>query len=365
MSQGRTQPEFQGKPLDVVGIGNAIVDITSREPEEFIRTHKLNKSNMTLIDEQRSDYLRSVLTQSRQTPGGSAANTIVGVADLGGEVGFIGKVSDDPLGQAFMQSIREAGVSFNVPPAPAADSPATGRCVIVVTPDAVRTMNTYLGVSAYLYPEDIAPSLVASAQVLYCEGYIWDVPITKQAIRQAIDAAKAASTKVSFTLSDTRCVERHLEEWKSLIEESSIDILFGNTEELAVLTGADSLEESLTSVRSRCEIVCATRGREGSVVATAEEVFEIPPFEVSHRVDTTGAGDMYAAGFLYGCTSGLDLASCGNLASLVAGQIIMHEGARSEKDLGEIAERELGIVCGQRQARMLEAAGVSEGANHG
>ena len=349
--------------MDVVGIGNAIVDITSREPEEFIRTHKLNKSNMTLIDEQRSDYLRSVLAQSRQTPGGSAANTIVGVADLGGEVGFIGKVSDDPLGQAFMQSIREAGVSFNVRPAP--DGPATGRCVIVVTPDAVRTMNTYLGVSAYLYPEDIAPSLVASAQVLYCEGYIWDVPITKQAIRQAIDAAKAASTKVSFTLSDTRCVERHLEEWESFLEEGSIDILFGNEEELAVLTGADSLEESLTAVRSRCEIVCATRGREGSVVATSEEVFEIPPFEVSRRVDTTGAGDMYAAGFLYGCTSGLDLASCGNLASLVAGQIIMHEGARSEKDLGEIAERELGIVCGQRRARMLEAAGVSEGANHG
>ena len=363
MSQGESQPEFQGKPLDVVAIGNAIVDITSREPEEFIRTHKLNKSNMTLIGEQRSDYLRSVLTKSRQTPGGSAANTIVGIADLGGEVGFIGKVSDDPLGQAFMQSIREAGVSFNVPPA--SDGPATGRCVIIVTPDAVRTMNTCLGVSAYLYPADIDPNFVASAQVLYCEGYIWDVPVTKQAIRQAIDAAKAASTKVSFTLSDTRCVERHLEEWESLLEEGFIDILFGNEEELAVLTGADSLEESLAAVRSCCEIVCATRGREGSAVATAEEVFDIPPYEVSRRVDTTGAGDMYAAGFLYGFTSGIGLASCGRLASLVAGQIIMHEGARPERDLGEIAERELGIVCGQRRARMLEGAGVLEGANHG
>lgn len=363
MSQGKSQPEFQGKPLDVVAIGNAIVDITSREPEEFIRIHKLNKSNMTLINEQRSDYLRSVLAKSRQTPGGSAANTIVGVADLGGEVGFIGKVSDDPLGQAFMQSIREAGVGFNVPPA--SDGPATGRCVIIVTPDAVRTMNTYLGVSAYLYPADIDPNFVASAQVLYCEGYIWDVPVTKQAIRQAIDAAKSASTKVSFTLSDTRCVERHLEEWEGLLDKGFIDILFGNEEELAVLTGADSLEESLAAVRSCCEIVCATRGREGSVVATPEEVFEIPPFEVSRRVDTTGAGDMYAAGFLYGFTSGLDLASCGRLASLVAGQIVMHEGARPERDLGEIAERELGIVCGQRQARMLEGAGVLEGVNHG
>ena len=370
MSQGKSQPEFQGKSLDVVGIGNAIVDITSREPEEFVHKHKLNKSSMTLIDEQRSDYLRSVLGHSRQTPGGSAANTIVGVADLGGEVGFIGKVSSDLLGQAFMQSIREAGVSFNVPPAPVAEGPATGRCVIIVTPDAVRTMNTYLGVSAYLYPSDIDESFVASAQVLYCEGYIWDVPITKQAIRRAIDAAKAAGAKVSFTLSDTRCVERHLGEWQGLLEDS-IDILFGNEEELAVLTGADTLEESLASVQPFCEIVCATRGREGSVVAASDEIFEIPPYEVAKRVDTTGAGDMYAAGFLYGYTSGLDLVSCGKLASLVAGQIIMHEGARSVEDLGEIAERELGIVCGQRRARMpegagvLERAGVLEGANHG
>ena len=345
---------LDGKPLDVVGIGNAIVDITSRESEEFIRTHKLNKTNMTLIDETRSDFLRSHLTQSNQTPGGSAANTTVGVADLGGKVGFIGKVSEDPLGLAFMQSIREAGVSFNVPPAD--DGPATARCVIIVTPDALRTMNTYLGVSAYLYPKDIDPQLVASAQVLYCEGYIWDVPITKQAIRQAIGTAKAAGTKVSFTLSDTRCVERHLDEWKGLLDDS-IDILFGSEEELAVLTGANSLEESLDEVRQCCEVVCATRGREGSVVATPADIFEIAPFEVSQRVDTTGAGDMYAAGFLYGYTSGLDLVACGKLASLVAGQIIMHEGARSERDLGEIVEQELGIVCGERQARVLE--GVS------
>lgn len=336
-------PALQGQPAktyDVVGIGNAIVDILSHESEDFLNAYQLNKSNMTLVDLERSNLLRSVLTQRHMSSGGSAANTIVGIADLGGQVGFIGKVGDDDLGEVFKTDIRTAGVTFEV--APAQGELATARCVIVITPDALRTMNTYLGAAAYLYPDDIDTNLVASSKVLYCEGYIWDVPITKQAIRMAIDAARDAATEISFTLSDTRCVSRHRQEWHELLD-GSIDILFGNEAELAELTGAASLAESVEIVRQSCKIVCATRSRHGSLIVTPDEIIEIPPHEVPVRVDTTGAGDMYAAGFLYGYTAGLDLELCGRLASLVAGEIITLEGARYSQGLVDLVERELGL----------------------
>lgn len=297
---------------------------------------------MTLVDKERSNFLRSAVSEVHMRSGGSAANTIVGIADLGGKVGFIGKVGDDDLGQVFMEDIRAAGVTFEV--APAHGELATARCVIVITPDALRTMNTYLGAAAYLYPDDIDANLVASSKVLYCEGYIWDVPITKQAIRIAIDAARAAGTEISFTLSDTRCVSRHKQEWHELLD-GSIDILFGNEAELAELTGATSLADSVEIARQSCKIVCATRSRHGSLIVTPDEIIEIPPHEVPVRVDTTGAGDMYAAGFLYGYTAGLDLELCGRLASLVAGEIITQEGARYPKGLVDLVEREMGLSC--------------------
>lgn len=330
------------KRYDIVGIGNAMVDILSPEAEDFIGAHQLNRGSMTLVDLERSDFLRSAISHQHMESGGSAANTTVGVADLGGRAGFVGKVGDDELGRVFTNDIRAAGVTFEV--APEAEL-ATARCVIVVTPDALRTMNTYLGAAAYLYPQDIDADLIASAKVLYCEGYIWDVPITKQAIRGAIEVAHGAGTLVSFTLSDTRCVSRHLSEWHELLD-GSIDILFGNEAELAELTGADSLEKSLEIVRRRCKIVCATKGRHGSLVVTPNEIIEIAPHEVSVRVDTTGAGDMYAAGFLYGYTAGWDLELCGRLASLVSGEIITQQGARYEQDLTQLVERELGVACG-------------------
>lgn len=337
---------FDNKEVDVTGIGNAVVDIISLESEEFILEHNLNKGSMTLVDEQRSDFLRSVVSQSTETSGGSVANTVVAIADLGGTAAYIGKVKDDPLGQSFIRDVRNSGVIYSV--MPASDGPATARCVIVVTPDAKRTMNTYLGVSAYLDPADIDETLVANTKVLYCEGYIWDVPITKQAIRRAIDIAHQANSKVSFTLSDTRCVERHFEEWHGLLD-TSIDILFGNEAEICTLAGKNSvdkgsMDEALSYVRERCEIVCVTKGKQGSVVATPDRVLDIPPHEVPEVVDTTGAGDMYAAGFLYGYTSGLDLEICGRLASIVSGEVITHEGARTDKNLIEVAETELGIT---------------------
>ena len=334
-------PSSASKPYDVVGIGNAIVDILSHEAEDFIATHQLNKSAMTLVDVERSDFLRSVISSHHTESGGSAANTIVGIADLGGKAGFIGKVGADELGQIFTSDIRSAGVAFEVPPA--ADELATARCVIIVTPDARRTMNTYLGAAAYLYPDDIDAELVAASKVLYCEGYIWDVPVTKQAIRGAIEVARQAGTEVSFTLSDTFCVSRHLQEWHELLD-GSIDILFGNEEELMELAGATSLEAAVAAVRPQCRLICATRGRHGSLVVTPDETIEVAPYEVPERVDTTGAGDMYAAGFLYGYTAGHDLATCGKLASLVAGEVITQQGARYEQGLAQLVERELNLL---------------------
>jgi len=358
-----SQNIHNAKHYDVVGIGNAMVDILSREAEAFIGEHQLNKGNMTLVALDRSNFLRSVIGPSHMESGGSAANTIVGVADLGGRTGFIGKVGVDELGQVFREDIRAAGVTFDVPSAVeelvgGQGDLATARCIIIVTPDAVRTMNTYLGAAAYLYPDDIDANLIASAKVLYCEGYIWDVPITKQAIRGAIDIARRADTEISFTLSDTRCVSRHLREWHELLD-GSIDILFGNEAELAELTGATSLAESVEIVRQKCKVVCATRGKHGSLVVTQDEIIEIAPYAVPVRVDTTGAGDMYAAGFLYGYTAGLDLELCGRLASVVAGEIITQHGARYEKDLVGLVERELGINCGDLADRLVPQGAFS------
>ncbi len=322
------------KHYDVVGIGNAIVDVISTEHDQFIDELGLARGAMTLIDTERAVELYAAMGPGSETSGGSAANTMAGVASFGGSAGFIGKVRNDQLGEVFRHDIRALGVDFDVAGADA--GPSTARCLIVVTPDAARTMSTYLGIAGHLHPEDIDAELASAAKVLYCEGYIWDVDITKEAIRKAIEATKAAGNKISFTLSDAFCVHRHHAEWLELID-GTIDILFGNQTELAALTGSDDWEECVAAVQGKVEVACLTRSAEGSLIVTPDDRIFVPAAPVEKVVDTTGAGDLYAAGFLYGYTHGHDLATCGELASLAAAEVIGHLGARPLVSLAELA----------------------------
>ena len=319
---------------DVIGIGNAIVDVISQEAEEFIGANELVKGAMTLIDADRAVELYARMNPAIETSGGSAANTMAGLASFGGRSAYIGKVRDDQLGEVFAHDIRAVGVDYDVKPG--ADGPPTARCLIVVTPDAARTMNTFLGISSLLHPDDIDHDLVGSGDVLYCEGYIWDIDITKQAIRSAVNTAASAGRKVSFTLSDSFCVERHHQEWLELVD-GPIDILFGNTDELGALYETDDLDAAVAAVQGRVDIAAITRGADGSLIITPDEVIEIAAEPVENVVDTTGAGDLYAAGFLYGYTNGHDLATSGMLGSLAAAEIISHVGARPAVSLADLA----------------------------
>ncbi|MXW41802.1 MAG: adenosine kinase [Acidimicrobiia bacterium] len=310
----------------MVGIGNAIVDVISIEDHDFIATHNLLKGAMTLIDHNRAQDLYGAMSATIEISGGSAANTMAGAAAFGGDVGYIGKVRDDQLGEVFAHDIRALGVRFEV--LRASVGPPTARCLIVVTPDAVRTMNTYLGISTELHPDDIDPDLVGAAKVLYCEGYIWDVEIAKEAIRKAISICSSAGGAISFTLSDSFCVERHHVEWLELVDRH-IDLLFGNEQEICKLYGTgDDFDAAVAAVQGRCKVAALTRGAQGSVLVTPDEVIEVPPAPLTQVVDTTGAGDLYAAGFLYGYTRQMDLAQCGWLGSLAATAVISQFGAR-------------------------------------
>lgn len=317
--------------MDVVGIGNAIVDVISVETDEFVVTHGLVKQSMTLIDADRAVQLYAAMSPAIETSGGSVANTMAGLAGFGGAAGFIGKVRNDQLGDVFGHDIRSIGVRFDGPIA--TEGPPTARSLIVVTPDAARTMNTYLGASSLLLPDEIDRTLVAAPQVLLCEGYIWDVDITKEAIMLAVRTAKAAGRRISFTLSDSFCVERHHAEWLRLVDDT-IDILFANEHEITTLYETD-FDTALATVQGRCEIACLTRGGRGSLIVTADDVIEVAPVEVD-VVDTTGAGDLYAAGFLYGFTNGWSLDRCGALGSLAAAEVISQVGARPSTPLVDL-----------------------------
>lgn len=318
---------------DVVGIGNAIVDVISQEDDAFIERFDLPKGSMSLIDADRAVELYDALGSVTEASGGSAANTVAGVASFGGSAAFIGKVRDDHLGTVFSREMAKDGVAFDV--AAATEGLPTARSMIVVTPDAERTMNTFLGASTTLYPSDIDADLVAASQYLYCEGYIWDVPVTKDAIRVAIDAARDAGRKVSFTLSDGFCVERHLDEWNELID-GPIDLLFGNEDELKILTGAASFDDAVKAMQGRCDVICATQSEKGSVIVTPDEFIQVDAMPVDQVIDTTGAGDMYAAGVLYGLTNGYSLADAGGLGSAAAAEVISHLGARPAVSLSTL-----------------------------
>jgi len=319
--------------FDVLGIGNAIVDVITRSDDAFLARHELTKGSMMLIDEKRAEALYAAMGPGIEVSGGSCGNTMAGVASFGGKGAYIGKVRNDQLGTVFGHDLRAIGVSFATPSATA--GPATARCLITVTPDAQRTMSTYLGACTGLGPDDIDTALVGSAQVTYVEGYLWDAPDAKKAVLKAFDAAHAAGRKVSITLSDSFCVGRYREEFRALIRDK-VDILFGNESEITSLYEVDTFEKALEMARKEAKIAALTRSEKGSVVIKGSETHAVPAAPVSKIVDTTGAGDLYAAGFLFGFTHGKPLAECARLGGIAAAEVISHVGARPEKELKDL-----------------------------
>jgi sugar/nucleoside kinase (ribokinase family) len=320
--------------LDVVGIGNAIVDVIAHADDAFLARQGLAKGTMTLVDERRAESLYGEMGPGIESSGGSAGNTMAGLASLGGRGAYVGKVRDDQLGAVFRHDITAMGVRFSTPAA--TSGPSTARCLVLVTPDAQRTMNTYLGACVGLGPEDIDEAEIAAAHVTYLEGYLFDPPHAKEAFRKAARAAHAAGRKVALTLSDPFCVERHRAEFRELVQHH-VDLLFANEAEILSLFETDSFAEAARQVRGMCEVAALTRSEKGSVVVTAHETHEIPAMKPEKLVDTTGAGDLYASGFLYGFTRGRDLAVCGRLGSLCAAEVISHFGARPEAPLARLA----------------------------
>jgi sugar/nucleoside kinase (ribokinase family) len=311
--------------LDVVGIGNALVDVIAHHDDTFLHREALVKGSMTLIEADRAMALYDSMGAGIHLSGGSAANTMTGVASFGGRAAYIGKVAADSLGEVFRHDLRAVGVTYEND-AGATEVP-TGRCLIVVTPDAQRTMNTFLGVSSLLVPEDVDEALVARAEFVYLEGYLFDRDGAKEAYRKASAAAHAAGGKVSLTLSDSFCVDRHRDDFRDLVA-GQVDLLFCNEDELIALYEASSLDDALSAVRYDCEIAAVTMGKDGSVVVTPDGTVPVAAHPVPEVVDTTGAGDLYAAGFLYGLSHGRSLAECGRLGSIAAAEVIAHVGAR-------------------------------------
>ena len=321
--------------LDVVGIGNAIVDVVAGADDAFLADEDLRKGSMTLIEGARADELRARMRPAVEVSGGSAANTMVGVARLGGAAGYVGKVRDDAAGAVFRRDIEAAGVRF---PTPAAkDGAATACCLVFVTPDAQRTMTTHLGACVELGPADIDPDFIARAGLLYMEGYLWDPPAAKQAFRKALGIAHAAGGRVCLSLSDSFCVERHRAELRDLVA-NHVDVLFANEEEAMALYEVADFGAALAAAQADCAVAALTRGAQGSVVAGEGAVHTIAAAPVARLVDTTGAGDLYASGFLSGLARGFDLARCGRLASLAAGEIVGHMGARPEADIAPFVD---------------------------
>jgi len=321
--------------IDVVGIGNALVDVLSSEADSFLREHDLVKGAMALIDADRAHLLYDAMGPGTEISGGSAANTMVGLASLGGEAAFVGRVRDDQLGTVFAHDIRASGVHFEA--APATEGEPTGRCLIVVTPDAQRTLNTFLGAASEMGPDDVSADLIAGAQVTYLEGYLFDQPRAKEAFRHAARLAHESGRRVALTLSDGFCVDRHRDDFRDLVERE-VDILFANEDEICSLYEVDAFDDALQSLMHHCEVAALTRSAKGSVILGGDDVhvLDAHPLE-SAVVDTTGAGDQYAAGFLYGFTHGYDLGTCGRLGGLAAAEVISHLGARPERSLAAIA----------------------------
>lgn len=319
---------------DVVAVGNAIIDILKPTPDDLLERENIAKGAMTLIDEARADHLTTLFTDATVAAGGSAANTVTGIASFGGATGYIGKVADDALGAQFIREFRGAGVAFDTPPRPG--PPGTARCLIAVTPDGQRSMSTYLGVSTLLDAEDVDADLIRASATLFLEGYLFDRDEAKAAFVHAAEIARGAKRQVALTLSDTFCVDRHRVSFQHLVS-GHVDILFSNEAEILSLYETQDLGDALAKARSACPVVIVTRSAHGSLIAANGETIEVQPFPIERLVDTTGAGDQYAAGFLFGHAKGRSLAECGALASLAASEVISHIGPRPETNLRALA----------------------------
>jgi sugar/nucleoside kinase (ribokinase family) len=315
--------------IDLLTIGNAIVDVLAQTDEAFVdrqaRLYGSAKGSMTLIDERRAVELYAAMPPGIESSGGSAGNTIAGFASFGGKGAYIGKVADDQLGQVFSHDLKAQGVLFQTQPL--AIGAPTARCLILVTPDGQRTMNTYLGAAVELSPIDIDEDLVSSSRITYLEGYLFDPPHAKEAFRMASNIAHKAGRKVALTLSDPFCVNRHRDDFQGLVE-NHIDILFANEQEAMALYETETFEQAVESLEGACEVIVITRGEKGSMIIAGEKKIDVPAAAVPKVIDTTGAGDQYAAGFLYGYTQGMTLETCGRLGSMAAAEVIGHIGPR-------------------------------------
>jgi sugar/nucleoside kinase (ribokinase family) len=326
---------------DVVAIGNALVDIIGHCDEAFLARHGRTKGSMQLVDAPTVEQLYAAMGPGIEISGGSAANTVAGVASFGGKAGFIGKIATDQFGQVFRHDIRAAGVTFDTPPA--GDGEPTGRSLILVTPDGQRTMNTFLGVSPQLGRGEVDAGLIRSARILYLEGYLFDRPDAKAAFWQATDIAAKAGRQVALTLSDPFCVDRHRPEFLELVRKS-VDILFANEAEITSLYQTASFDEAAGRAEADTRLAALTRSEKGSVILSTGKTIEIPAAPVDKVVDTTGAGDLYAAGFLFGVARDMPLEKAGRLGSLAAAEVISHIGARPQVALIELA-RKAGLLA--------------------
>lgn len=321
---------------DVLGIGNAIVDVIGRCDNGFLDRHGATKGSMRLVDTETIEKLYADMGPATEISGGSAANTMAGIASFGGRAAFIGKVAKDEFGGIFTHDIRASGVAFTTPPAKSGSAP-TARSLILVTPDGERTMNTFLGVSPELDHGEVDADLVRAAGVVYLEGYLFDRPQAKAAFRSAAQTARAAGRQVALTLSDAFCVDRHRAEFLDLIK-TQVDILFANEAEITSLYKTTSFEDASRSAKAAIKFAVLTRGSKGSLILSGDKAISITPETVKQVVDTTGAGDLYAAGFLHGLTSGKPLETCGRLGSLAAAEVISHIGARPVTPLSKLAK---------------------------
>jgi sugar/nucleoside kinase (ribokinase family) len=321
--------------LDVLAIGNAIVDVIANADDDFLAAEGMHKGAMRLIDEAEASRLYEAMGPAREASGGSAANTVAGLASLGLRSGFIGQLADDQLGQIFAHDIRSLGVEFGTPPK--SDIGATARCLILVTPDAQRTMNTFLGAAQMLGSDAVDAAEVAAAKILYLEGYLWDPAAPRAAMYKAIDVARAAGSKVAFTLSDSFVVDRHRGDLLRLLEEGRIDILFANESEMLQLAGAGDFGSAVNAVAQRVPTLVVTRSEKGAVARRGDEFAQVPAEPIKELVDTTGAGDLFAAGFLAGEARGLGLEQSLKLGAIAAAEVIQHYGARPEADLRALA----------------------------
>ena len=326
---------------DVLTIGNAIVDIIARTEDDFIRANGIIKGAMNLIDAERAELLYARMGPAIEASGGSAGNTAAGIANFGGKAAYFGKVSDDHLGSVFGHDMHAQGVAFDTKPLKG--QPPTARSMIFVTPDGERSMNTYLGACVELKPQDIEEDKVAGSKITYFEGYLWDPPLAKDAIRLAAKIAHKNGRKMAMTLSDPFCVDRYRGEFLELMRSGTVDLCFANEHELKSLYQTADFDTALAALRNDCEMAAVTRSEKGSVIIKDGQTIQVDPIAVDQVVDTTGAGDLYAAGVLFGLTQGLPLAACGRLGSLAASIVISQIGPRPQASLRAKAQ-EMGIL---------------------